>query len=94
MRNISFDNAAFFDKSAPKYTFAVSSVFNIFFLPFCVLGIGLVSFYFIQNVIRFILFKIYYRKLIIFLEVLKCRQSLMFQGFPAFLVTEDVLKSP
>lgn len=38
--------------------------------------------------------KIYYRKLIIFLEVLKCRQSLMFQGFPAFLVTEDVLKSP
>lgn len=40
------------------------------------------------------LYKIYYRKLIIFLEVLKCRQSLMFQGFPAFLVTEDVLKSP
>ena len=39
-------------------------------------------------------FQIYYRKLIIFLEVLKCRQSLMFQGFPAFLVTEDVLKSP
>lgn len=38
--------------------------------------------------------EIYYRKLIIFLEVLKCRQSLMFQGFPAFLVTEDVLKSP
>lgn len=38
--------------------------------------------------------QIYYRKLIIFLEVLKCRQSLMFQGFPAFLVTEDVLKSP
>lgn len=41
-----------------------------------------------------ILYIIYYRKLIIFLEVLKCRQSLMFQGFPAFLVTEDVLKSP
>lgn len=40
------------------------------------------------------LYEIYYRKLIIFLEVLKCRQSLMFQGFPAFLVTEDVLKSP
>lgn len=40
------------------------------------------------------LIQIYYRKLIIFLEVLKCRQSLMFQGFPAFLVTEDVLKSP
>lgn len=40
------------------------------------------------------LLEIYYRKLIIFLEVLKCRQSLMFQGFPAFLVTEDVLKSP
>ena len=39
-------------------------------------------------------YKIYYRKLIIFLEILKCRQSLMFQGFPAFLVTEDVLKSP
>lgn len=38
--------------------------------------------------------KICYRKLIIFLEILKCRQSLMFQGFPAFLVTEDVLKSP
>lgn len=38
--------------------------------------------------------EIYYRKLIIFLEILKCRQSLMFQGFPAFLVTEDVLKSP
>lgn len=41
-----------------------------------------------------IFLEIYYRKLIIFLEVLKCRQSLMFQGFPAFLVTEDVLKSP
>ena len=41
-----------------------------------------------------ILIQIYYRKLIIFLEVLKCSQSLMFQGFPAFLVTEDVLKSP
>lgn len=40
------------------------------------------------------LYKICYRKLIIFLEILKCRQSLMFQGFPAFLVTEDVLKSP
>ena len=38
--------------------------------------------------------EICYRKLIIFLEILKCRQSLMFQGFPAFLVTEDVLKSP
>jgi len=43
---------------------------------------------------RYIYVKIYYRKLIIFLEILKCRQSLMFQGFPAFLVTEDVLISP
>lgn len=50
-------------------------------------------FYSIEEINDF-LQKIYYRKLIIFLEVLKCRQSLMFQGFPAFLVTEDVLKSP
>lgn len=47
----------------------------------------------IRNAVN-VCIEIYYRKLIIFLEVLKCRQSLMFQGFPAFLVTEDVLKSP
>ncbi len=54
IRIIFFDNTAFFNKSAAKYAFAVSSVFNIFFVSLCVLRIGLIFFYFIQYSIRFI----------------------------------------